>query len=54
MSTTLIGPAPPMTPGSNVRRTTPVRKFLIRPELGSLVGAIAVFILFLAGTPPVR
>jgi simple sugar transport system permease protein len=56
MSTTLIGPAPPAptTPGTGVRKTVSVRKFLVRPEVGSLVGAIAVFILFFAIAPPIR
>ncbi len=55
MSTTLIGrPPPPATPPAAVRQAVSWRKFLVRPEVGSLVGAIVVFCIFFAIAPPIR
>jgi simple sugar transport system permease protein len=42
-------PAPPRT-----RRRSPLRRFLVRPETGSLMGAIVVIAFFFVFAPPIR
>jgi simple sugar transport system permease protein len=39
-------PAPPVD--ERVARTSPVRRLLVRPELGALIGAVVVFVFFAA------
>ncbi|MGW1891431.1 ABC transporter permease [Streptomyces sp. NPDC002004] len=46
MTATAPAPAPDTQPDERLLKTSPLRKLLGRPELGSVVGAIAVFIFF--------
>jgi len=54
MSSLLERPSTPSGSDPRVRQRSNTRKFLIRPEVGSLVGAILVFAFFLALAPPLR
>ena len=46
MSTTAPAPAPDTKTDERLLKTSPLRRLLSRPELGSVVGAIAVFLFF--------
>ncbi|MFD7814680.1 ABC transporter permease [Streptomyces sp. NPDC059785] len=46
MTATAPAPAPGTTTDERLLRTSPLRRLLGRPELGSVVGAIAVFLFF--------
>ena len=46
MSTTAPAPAPGTKTDERLLKTSPLRRLLSRPELGSVVGAIAVFLFF--------
>jgi simple sugar transport system permease protein len=52
MSDTLTAPAP-LRPSRVAHRSMP-RRFLARPEVGSLIGAIAIFAVFYVLAPPFR
>jgi simple sugar transport system permease protein len=57
MSDTLVAPNATGTPSQRSERLSgrsPLRRFLIRPEAGSLLGAVAVFALFYAMAPTFR
>jgi simple sugar transport system permease protein len=45
---------PHAVPDERVRTTSTLHKILARPELGSLVGAIAIYVIFFAVAPPFR
>ncbi|MFD7136322.1 ABC transporter permease [Streptomyces sp. NPDC059894] len=48
-------PAPrPKGTGGRTARRSPARRLLARPEVGVLLGAVAVYLFFLATAPPVR
>ncbi len=46
--------APPAGAGPRTARRSPARRVLARPEVGALVGAIAVYVFFFAVAPPFR
>lgn len=49
---------PATTPGApqqeQVRTRSPLRRFLLRPEMGSAIGAVAIFVVFFAIAEPFR
>lgn len=53
MSQTLVAPPPPAA-DERVARTSMLGRLMGRPEIGALVGAIVIFILFFIVAPPFR
>jgi len=49
-----LGPRSRKVSTTNGQRTQPVQRMLIRPEMGALIGAIALFVIFLIVAPPFR
>jgi simple sugar transport system permease protein len=49
---TTSAPAPPAAGQVGVR--SPLRRFFLRPEMGSLIGAVGIYVIFFAIAPPFR
>src|SRR5512133_3183671 len=55
MSHTLdVSVKPPPTRDERVARRSPLSRLLTRPEVGALLGAIVIYIIFFAVAPPFR
>ncbi|HWE90629.1 MAG TPA: ABC transporter permease [Pseudonocardiaceae bacterium] len=49
-----VAARPPSPTGSRTNRRSPLRRFLVRPEVGALIGALIVIVFFLIEAPTMR
>lgn len=46
--------SPPTPAHGQVKKVSPLRRFLLRPEMGSLIGAVGIYVIFFAIADPFR